>query len=40
MRLFHDDPKWTPLNRGADTDENEIRKSYLHTRDDAPVAAH
>src|SRR5215469_175436 len=40
MRLFQDDPKWTPLNRGTDTDENEIRKSYLKTRDGAPVAAH
>jgi len=29
MRLFKDDPKWTPLNRGNETDENGFRKEYL-----------
>jgi len=35
MRLFQDDPKWTPLNRGPDTDGNELRKEYLQHRDGA-----
>ncbi|KAF2151189.1 1,2-dihydroxy-3-keto-5-methylthiopentene dioxygenase [Myriangium duriaei CBS 260.36] len=38
MRLFKDAPKWTPLNRGDETDKNEWRKQYLETRD-GPVAA-
>jgi 1,2-dihydroxy-3-keto-5-methylthiopentene dioxygenase len=29
MRLFKEDPKWTPLNRGNETDENPYRKQYL-----------
>jgi len=29
MRLFKEDPKWTPLNRGKETDENQYRKQYL-----------
>lgn len=32
MRLFKEDPKWTPLNRGEATDANEHRKQYLETR--------
>ncbi|KAF2404749.1 1,2-dihydroxy-3-keto-5-methylthiopentene dioxygenase [Trichodelitschia bisporula] len=32
MRLFQDDPKWTPLNRGTETDTNEHRKAYLTAR--------
>ena len=38
MRLFKDEPKWTPLNRGNETDANEHRETYLRTRDGkAPV---
>ncbi|KAL7910465.1 hypothetical protein GGI35DRAFT_469203 [Trichoderma velutinum] len=29
VRLFKDEPKWTPLNRSADTDANEHRKDYM-----------
>ncbi|RMZ82754.1 hypothetical protein DV738_g1542, partial [Chaetothyriales sp. CBS 135597] len=29
VRLFKDEPKWTPLNRGKETDANEHRKTYL-----------
>lgn len=31
MRLFQDQPKWTPLNRGPDVDVNPYRKAYLNT---------
>ncbi|KAH7122544.1 1,2-dihydroxy-3-keto-5-methylthiopentene dioxygenase [Dendryphion nanum] len=33
MRLFKEDPKWTPLNRGEETDGNEYRKEYLKSRE-------
>ncbi|KND05161.1 acireductone dioxygenase (Ni2+-requiring) [Spizellomyces punctatus DAOM BR117] len=29
MRLFKEDPKWTPLNRSSETDVNPYRKDYL-----------
>ncbi|MCJ1242263.1 1,2-dihydroxy-3-keto-5-methylthiopentene dioxygenase, partial [Varicellaria rhodocarpa] len=29
MRLFKDEPKWTPLNRGPEVDENPVRKEYV-----------
>ncbi|KAK0513998.1 hypothetical protein JMJ35_003720 [Cladonia borealis] len=29
MRLFKDEPKWTPLNRAPDLENNPHRKSYL-----------
>lgn len=31
MRLFKDEPKWTPLNRGPETDANSYRQSYVQT---------
>lgn len=40
MRLFKEDPKWTPLNRGAETDENQYRKEYLKSMDGTAVEAH
>lgn len=33
MRLFKDQPKWTPLNRGKETDTNPFRKDYVSARD-------
>jgi 1,2-dihydroxy-3-keto-5-methylthiopentene dioxygenase len=35
MRLFKDQPKWTPIQRGEDSDANPYRKDYLKTRDGA-----
>ena len=35
IRLFKDEPKWTPLKRGEETDTNQYRKDYLLMRDGA-----
>ncbi len=29
MRLFKEEPKWTPLNRTEDLDTNPYRKEYV-----------
>lgn len=29
MRLFKDEPKWTPLNRAPELNDNEHRKEYV-----------
>ncbi|KFY17705.1 hypothetical protein V492_00451 [Pseudogymnoascus sp. VKM F-4246] len=31
MRLFKEEPKWTPLNRGPDVDVNPYRQEYVQT---------
>ncbi|KAF3399811.1 1,2-dihydroxy-3-keto-5-methylthiopentene dioxygenase [Penicillium rolfsii] len=31
MRLFQDEPKWTPLNRDTELDVNPHRKNYVET---------
>ncbi|KAF2790070.1 Acireductone dioxygenase [Melanomma pulvis-pyrius CBS 109.77] len=40
MRLFKEDPKWTPLNRSGETDQNQYRQEYLKTRGADPIASH
>jgi 1,2-dihydroxy-3-keto-5-methylthiopentene dioxygenase len=37
MRLFKDEPKWTPLQRGTETDENNFRKEYLKGRQEGTL---
>ncbi|OTA24385.1 hypothetical protein BTJ68_13440 [Hortaea werneckii EXF-2000] len=39
MRLFKEDPKWTPLNRGQETDKNIFREAYLKMREGLSSAA-
>jgi 1,2-dihydroxy-3-keto-5-methylthiopentene dioxygenase len=39
MRLFKDEPKWTPLNRGPETDENPYRKEYVKSLEKGEGAA-
>ena len=39
MRLFKEEPKWTPLDRGPQIDENPYRKEYVRTRGQS-VTAH
>ncbi|TAQ84151.1 hypothetical protein B7494_g7521 [Chlorociboria aeruginascens] len=31
MRLFKEEPKWTPLNRGPEVDNNPYRQGYLQS---------
>ena len=38
MRLFKEEPKWTPLNRGPEVDENPYRKAYLEEKAQHPVS--
>lgn len=40
MRLFQDEPKWTPLNRAPELDNNKHRQAYVEQRKASqPVAA-
>lgn len=39
MRLFQDQPKWTPLNRGPEVDVNPYRKSYVDNFGQSAVPA-
>lgn len=38
MRLFQDEPKWTPLNRAPELDSNVHRKGYVSSLTVQPVA--
>ncbi|KAF2738532.1 1,2-dihydroxy-3-keto-5-methylthiopentene dioxygenase [Polyplosphaeria fusca] len=38
MRLFQDEPKWTPLNRGEGTEGNQYRVAYVKQRDGGVAA--
>ncbi|KAL8780854.1 MAG: hypothetical protein Q9194_000708, partial [Teloschistes cf. exilis] len=38
MRLFKDEPKWTPLNRAPDLEKNPVRKEYVSREDEAHSA--
>ncbi|KAJ3170502.1 1,2-dihydroxy-3-keto-5-methylthiopentene dioxygenase [Geranomyces variabilis] len=31
MRLFKEDPKWTPLNRAPELEDNQYRRAYVET---------
>jgi 1,2-dihydroxy-3-keto-5-methylthiopentene dioxygenase len=39
MRLFQEEPKWTPLTRAPELDENQHRKSYLEGLTASSIAA-
>ena len=39
MRLFKEEPKWTPLNREPALEENPVRKEYVLQRAQAVKAA-
>ncbi|KAI9808687.1 MAG: 1,2-dihydroxy-3-keto-5-methylthiopentene dioxygenase [Sarcosagium campestre] len=39
MRLFKEEPKWTPLNRAPELDANPYRQGYLSSRDHHTVLA-
>lgn len=39
MRLFKEEPKWTPLNRAPELEENPYRKEYVQHRAQAVKAA-
>lgn len=38
MRLFKEDPKWTPLTRSGETDKNQYRQEYLKARETLAAA--
>jgi 1,2-dihydroxy-3-keto-5-methylthiopentene dioxygenase len=40
MRLFKEDPKWTPLTRGDETDNNPYRQDYLKTYKGLALTSH